>query len=155
LKRRANVISFVSGLVFAIGLGIAGMGRPSKVLAFLDVTGAWDPSLAFVMAAAIVVHAGFALRAKRGGVPLLATSYALPTRDTLHLSLFAGAAIFGIGWGLVGYCPGPAVVGAASGSSTPIAFVAAMLVGLTLQRALGVILPAPFRSGREALDLAE
>jgi uncharacterized membrane protein YedE/YeeE len=155
VKRGAKVVSFVSGLVFAIGLGVAGMGRPSKVLAFLDVTGAWDPSLAFVMASAITVHIGFALRARRGGVPLLATSYALPKRDVLELSLFAGAAIFGIGWGLVGYCPGPAVVGAATGSSTPIIFVGAMLVGLLLPRALGVILPAPSRSGREALDLPE
>ena len=136
MKRGAGAVSFISGLVFALGLGIAGMGRPSKVLAFLDVTGAWDPSLAFVMASAIGVHMAFALRAKRGGVPLLAKSYALPKRDALDLSLFAGAAIFGIGWGLVGYCPGPAVVGVASASSTPIVFVAAMIVGLLLQRAL-------------------
>lgn len=155
MKRGSNAIAFVAGLVFAIGLAIAGMGRPSKVLAFLDVTGAWDPSLAFVMASAIAVHIGFALRARRGGLPLLATSYALPRRDGLDLSLFAGAATFGIGWGLVGYCPGPAVVGAATGSSTPIIFVASMLVGLLLPRALGVIVPAPSRSGREALDLQE
>lgn len=133
MKRGTGIIAFVSGLVFAIGLGTSGMGRPAKVLSFLDVTGAWDPSLAFVMAAAIAVHAGFALRAKRGGAPLLAASYAFPQREELSLSLFAGAAIFGIGWGLVGYCPGPAVLGSASGSSTPLVFLGAMLVGLAVQ----------------------
>jgi len=155
MKRGFHAMAFVSGVVFAVGLGIAGMGRPAKVLAFLDVTGAWDPSLAFVMCGAIAVHAAFALRAKRGGTPLLAASYALPRRDTLDRSLFLGAAIFGLGWGLVGYCPGPAVLGAASGAATPVVFVAAMLVGLVLPRAIGVMLPAPSRSGREALDLAE
>jgi uncharacterized membrane protein YedE/YeeE len=155
VKRGANLIAFFSGLVFAIGLGVSGMGRPGKVLAFLDITGNWDPSLAFVMASAIAVHIGFALRARRGGVPLLAKSYSLPQRETLDASLFAGAAMFGVGWGLVGYCPGPAVVGAASGSSTPVVFVGAMLLGVLLFRLLGVILPAPFRSAPEALDLAE
>jgi uncharacterized membrane protein YedE/YeeE len=155
VKRGANVVSFAAGLLFAIGLGIAGMGRPAKVLAFLDVTGAWDPSLAFVMASAIGVHMAFALRARRGGVPVLATSYRLPQRDAFDLPLFIGAAAFGIGWGLVGYCPGPAVVGTASGSFTPIAFVGAMLVGLLLPRAAGMIWPAPFRSARQAVDLAE
>ncbi len=155
MKRGSGAVAFAAGLVFAVGLGIAGMGRPSKVLAFLDVTGAWDPSLAFVMASAIAVHIGFALRAKRGGAPVFATSYVLPKRDGLDLSLFAGAATFGIGWGLVGYCPGPAVVGVASGNATPVAFVVAMIAGLVLQRALGVILPGPSRSGQEALDLAE
>src|SRR5262249_16377478 len=85
-------------------------------------------------------------------VPVLAASYVLPKRDALDPSLFVGAATFGIGWGLVGYCPGPAVVGCASGSSTPIIFVGAMLVGLLLRRALGIVLPAPSRSAREALD---
>jgi uncharacterized membrane protein YedE/YeeE len=155
VKRGAAFVSFGSGLVFAIGLGIAGMGRPAKVLAFLDIAGAWDPSLAFVMAAAIAVHMGFAVRARRGGVPALATSYRLPKRDGLDLSLFVGAATFGVGWGLVGYCPGPAVVGSASGSFTPIAFVASMIVGLLLHRALGFILAAPRNRATQALDLAE
>ena len=155
MKRGANVVSFASGLLFAIGLAIAGMGRPGKVLAFLDVAGAWDPSLAFVMASAIAVHMGFAVRAKRGGVPVLAASYALPRRDALDMSLFIGAATFGIGWGLVGYCPGPAVVGLASGNITPIAFVGAMLVGLWLPRVLASMTAAPSRSAEEVLDLVD
>jgi uncharacterized membrane protein YedE/YeeE len=155
LKRGANVVAFASGLLFAVGLGIAGMGRPAKVLAFLDVAGAWDPSLAFVMASAIGVHMAFAVRAKRGGVPLLASGYRLPRRDALEPSLFVGAAIFGVGWGMVGYCPGPAVVASASGAFTPIAFVGAMLVGLLLQRVLAVHLPAPLRAARGELDLAD
>jgi uncharacterized membrane protein YedE/YeeE len=155
MKRGANLVAFASGVVFAIGLAIAGMGRPAKVLAFLDVTGAWDPSLAFVMMSAIGVHIAFALKAKRGGAPLLAASYLLPKREALDLALLGGAALFGIGWGLIGYCPGPAVLGVASGSSTPIVFVAAIVVGILLERVVAIILPAPSRSAREAQDLAE
>jgi uncharacterized membrane protein YedE/YeeE len=141
-------------MIFAIGLGVAGMGRPAKVLAFLDITGAWDPSLAFVMASAIAVHLGFALRAKGGGTPVLAASYVLPKKEALDVSLFVGAAVFGVGWGLIGFCPGPAVEGVVTGRPTTIVFVAAMLVGLALPR-FALSLRAPSRSGPEALDLAE
>jgi uncharacterized membrane protein YedE/YeeE len=154
VKRSVAAVSFFSGLVFAIGIGIAGMGRPGKVLAFLDIAGAWDPSLAFVMASAIAIHMGFALRAKRGGAPVLFERYALPKKDSLDVPLFAGATIFGIGWGLVGYCPGPAVESVVTGSLTPLVFVAAMLVGLALPR-VALSLRAPSRSERQALDLAE
>jgi uncharacterized membrane protein YedE/YeeE len=154
MKRAAGAVSFISGVIFAIGLGIAGMGRPAKVLAFLDIAGAWDPSLAFVMASAIAVHVGFALRAKRGGAPVLAARYILPKKEALDVSLFVGAAVFGVGWGLVGYCPGPAVEGAVTGRSTTLVFVGAMLVGLALPR-FALSLRAPSRSGQEALDLAE
>jgi uncharacterized membrane protein YedE/YeeE len=154
VKHVAGAVSFLSGLVFAIGLGVAGMGRPAKVLAFLDIAGAWDPSLAFVMVSAIAIHMSFALRAKRGGTPILTTGYALPKKEALDVSLFVGAAIFGLGWGLVGYCPGPAVESVVTGSATSITFVAAMLVGLALPR-VALSLRAPSRSGQEALDLAE
>jgi uncharacterized membrane protein YedE/YeeE len=154
MKRGAGFAAFSAGLVFAVGLGVSGMGQPSKILAFLDVAGAWDPSLVFVMVSAIGVHMAFALRAKRGGTPLLAPSYVFPMKEALDASLFGGAAVFGIGWGLVGYCPGPAVESIVTGNRTPILFVTAMLVGLLLPR-LALSLRAPPRSGRQALDLAE
>ena len=137
MKRGANVVSFASGLLFAVGLGIAGMGRPAKVLAFLDVGGAWDPSLAFVMASAIAVHMGFALRARRGGVPVLASSYAFPKRDGFDLPLFVGAATFGVGWGLGGFCPGPAIVSLAWTAAPVLIFVAAMCAGMYLHALIG------------------
>ena len=128
-------VAFASGLVFAVGLGISGMGQPAKVLAFLDVAGAWDPSLLLVMGGAIAVHFGFAQRAKRSVAPVLAPSFALPPSGTLTKSLFAGSALFGVGWGLAGYCPGPAVLAIASGNAVPLTFVAAMLAGMLLHRA--------------------
>ena len=135
MKTRATyLVSFLSGLVFAIGLGLSGMTRPGKVLAFLDVTGAWDPTLAFVMGGAIALHAGFALRAKRAAAPLLGPSYVMPTRESLDRSLVLGATLFGVGWGLQGYCPGPAVVAATSGDWVPIVFLAFMVVGFAVPR---------------------
>jgi uncharacterized membrane protein YedE/YeeE len=137
--RRFYAVSFLSGLVFAAGLAISGMTRPGKVLAFLDVGGAWDPTLAFVMAGAVAVHVGFALRAKRSAKPLFADRFAFPARDSIDAPLVLGAAIFGIGWGLQGYCPGPAVAASASGDAVPLVFLASMIVGLlvpALARAL-------------------
>lgn len=124
------VVSFFSGLVFAGGLAISGMTQPAKVLGFLDVTGAWDPTLVFVMAAAIAVHMGFALRARRAVRPLLAAEFSAPARDATDASLFVGAAVFGVGWGLEGFCPGPAIVASASGAPVPLVFVGSMTAGL-------------------------
>jgi uncharacterized membrane protein YedE/YeeE len=128
------VVSFSSGLVFAAGLAISGMTQPAKVLGFLDVTGAWDPTLMFVMIGAIAVHMGFALRAKNAAKPLLARQFSLPARDAIDAPLFIGAALFGVGWGLEGYCPGPAVVASASGGAVPLVFVASMVAGLLAPR---------------------
>ena len=102
--------SFVSGLVFALGLGISGMTRPVKVIGFLDFFGAWDASLACVMIGAIAVYfVAYRMSAKMTS-PLLAPKFALPTRSDLDVKLILGAAIFGAGWGLGGFCPGPALV---------------------------------------------
>jgi uncharacterized membrane protein YedE/YeeE len=129
------VAAFGSGLLFAVGLAISGMTHPSKVLAFLDVSGAWDPSLAFVMAGAVTV-AMFAFRMQpRLRAPLLGGSFDLPpARGAIDAKLVVGAAIFGAGWGLSGLCPAPAVVSLASGQFGAAVFVAAMLVGVLLQR---------------------
>src|SRR5664279_4557442 len=103
------IISLVSGLLFGLGLTISGMVNPAKVLGFLDVAGHWDPSLAFVMAAAIPVAAvGFAM-ARRRTVPLQALAFSGPTTSKVDVKLAAGAILFGVGWGLAGYCPGPAL----------------------------------------------
>lgn len=123
---------FVSGIVFALGLGISGMTRPIKVIGFLDFFGSWDPSLAFVMIGAIGVYFlayRWSLKLKS---PVLAAKFSLPTRSDLDWRLVTGAAIFGAGWGLGGFCPGPAIVSLASGALPVMAFVAAMVLGIYL-----------------------
>lgn len=123
----------LAGLLFGVGLLVAGMTVPAKVIAFLDPLRSWDPSLGFVMAGAIAVYS-LALRLMRGrSSPWLDTAFHLPTRRDLDIGLVAGAAIFGVGWGLGGLCPGPGLVGAAAGSEAALQFVAAMLVGMLAQ----------------------
>jgi len=125
---------FVSGVIFGAGLGLAGMTQPAKVIAFLDVTEHWDASLAFVMLGAIGVHATFlALFSRRvpGGDGVGAQAPAVRAKSpTVDLRLVIGSAIFGIGWGMAGFCPGPAVVSVVTGWRTPLLFVGAMLVGM-------------------------
>ncbi len=124
------VACFGCGLMFGAGLLISGMTQPEKVLGFLDIFGAWDATLAFVMAGAVVVTmAGFAL-ARRRGTPVLATKYLWPSRRDIDPPLVAGAVLFGIGWGLVGICPGPALVNLAGFSLPIIVFVVAMTLGM-------------------------
>jgi uncharacterized membrane protein YedE/YeeE len=127
-------VAFVCGLVFGAGLLISQMTNPGKVVAFLDITGGWDPSLAFVMAGAIGVFAVLYRLALRQGAPLLAPKFAVPEKRNLDTSLIVGALIFGAGWGLSGFCPGPAIVSAAFGDSRVWAFVGAMLVGTAVVR---------------------
>ena len=123
-SRRAHVtVALASGVLFGVGLGISGMARPAKVLGFLDVAGAWDPSLAFVMIGAIAVHALAVLVAKRRAAPLGGSAFQWPEMTSIDAPLIAGSAIFGVGWGLGGYCPGPALLGAASGSLPAVIFV--------------------------------
>ena len=123
------LLSFVSGCVFAAGLCVSGMVRPSKVIGFLDVRGTWDPSLAFVMLGALVVYA-FAWRLVEWiRVPLLGGTLPRPASKQLDAPLLLGAAVFGIGWGLAGYCPGPAIVAVARSSSAWV-FVVCMLIGI-------------------------
>jgi len=126
------IAALVCGLIFGWGLLISGMVQPAKVLAFLDVFGAWDPSLAVVMISALVVSTlGFAL-AKRRGRPVLATQSIWPIKTSIDRQLVLGSVLFGIGWGLVGLCPGPALENLATLSPRVIAFVAAMAAGMAL-----------------------
>lgn len=126
--------AFLCGLIFGLGLVVSGMTDTAKVLGFLDVLaipkGAWDPTLAIVMAAALVVSIpGFWL-AKRRARPILADAAAWPTKTAIDRPLIAGAALFGAGWGLVGLCPGPAIANLASLSPMVLLFVAAMIAGM-------------------------
>jgi uncharacterized membrane protein YedE/YeeE len=123
VTRTARWISFVAGLLFAVGLGVSGMTDPRKVLGFLDVFGQWDASLALVMAGAIGVHLPF-LRLVRARRPM-----ATPGDDRIGGRLVLGAVVFGVGWGLSGYCPGPALVSLASGRGAVLVFVVAMVAG--------------------------
>jgi uncharacterized membrane protein YedE/YeeE len=128
--------AFGAGLLFGLGLVVSQMVNPAKVLAFLDIFGDWDPSLAFVMAGAVAASSLGYVLAKRRGVPVLAPKLEIPTRRDLDARLVTGAALFGIGWGLVGLCPGPALAGLALGRWEIYVFVAAMLAGVALYRLL-------------------
>jgi uncharacterized membrane protein YedE/YeeE len=130
---KSNLLSLVSGVLFALGLGIAGMTKPEKVMGFLDFTGAWDPSLMMVMVGGIGVNAlAYHLVAKRRDKPFFGDKWELPTRKDIDPKLLAGAAIFGVGWGLGGFCPGPGIVSLASGGMPALVFVAAMVGGMLL-----------------------
>lgn len=131
-----TLVAFVTGLVFGLGLVISGMADPAKVLNFLDVFGTWDPSLAFVMGGAVTVtFLGYRLAWKRAA-PLLASRFEVPTRNDLDPRLMAGAAVFGIGWGLGGFCPGPALTALSLAAPGTLVFVPAMLLGMWLARAV-------------------
>ena len=125
---------FVSGLLFALGLGISGMTQPAKVLAFLDVTGKWDPSLAFVMVGAIGTYAVLSRLTQRRARPLFEPSFAAFSSKDIDGRLLGGAALFGAGWGLVGYCPGPAIVSLATGQTASLVFVGTMVGGMYVSR---------------------
>lgn len=121
-----------AGLLFGIGLIISGMTNPSKVIGFLDLAGRWDPSLAFVMAGAIAVAAIAFRFAARRSTALLGAPMRLPAARMIDRRLILGGLCFGAGWGLAGYCPGPALASLLSGSVKPVYFVAAMVAGMTL-----------------------
>lgn len=124
------VMALLAGLVFGIGLILAGMTDPSKVIGFLDLAGAWDPSLAFVMGGAILVGlVAFRFAGKRQK-SLLGGAMRLPTATQIDRRLLLGGLAFGVGWGLAGYCPGPALASLASGAAEPLIFTVAMLAGM-------------------------
>jgi uncharacterized membrane protein YedE/YeeE len=127
---RSNIVAFVSGLLFAIGLGVAGMSNPHKVLNFLDVFGDWDPSLALVMAGAILVYLPVYRRLSGEPAPKFADSFHWPSKKDVDATLVVGSILFGIGWGIAGYCPGPAIVAATTVTGPALAFFAAMVFGM-------------------------
>lgn len=151
------LVTFVTGLLFGLGLIVSGMTNPSKVIGFLDLAGNWDPSLAFVMGGAVLVSAiGFQV-AKRRSTTWLGQAIRLPTATQIDKRLVLGSLTFGIGWGLAGYCPGPALASISQGSK-PLVFVLAMLAGMAfyevlermaaqrLRRRIGGLSPGKHRS---------
>jgi uncharacterized membrane protein YedE/YeeE len=143
------LVQFVIGLIFGLGLFLAGMSNPAKVLNFLDLAaipaGRWDASLLFVMAGGTVVTMlGYRLSFTRGR-PLLAERFALPAASRPDARLVTGAVLFGIGWGLAGFCPGPALVAALTGGPPALIFLAAMLAGMALARRLAASRTASIR----------
>ena len=128
------LVNLFAGTLFGLGLAISGMVDPAKVIGFLDLAGDWDPTLAFVMGGALLVAIpAFRLILKRPR-PVLADKFELPTNKDVDTRLLAGSAIFGVGWGLAGFCPGPAVTALASGLVPVFVFVAAMIVGMAVYK---------------------
>ncbi|MGH8516291.1 MAG: DUF6691 family protein [Panacagrimonas sp.] len=143
-----SIVALFAGVLFGMGLMLGGMTDPAKVIGFLDLAGRWDPSLAFVMGGALCVTLpAFQLLLRRGR-PLLEQRFFMPTRTDLDARLIGGAVLFGVGWGIAGLCPGPAVANLAFGSPQVLAFVAAMIVGMWLRDRVaspGAPLAAPAR----------
>lgn len=128
------VFAYVTGLIFGLGIAISGMANPAKVLNFFDPAGTWDPSLAFVMGGALMVtFIGYRL-VLGWNAPAFADQFSLPTRTQIDARLLGGAAIFGIGWGIVGFCPGGALPALGTGQIEVVIFVAAMTAGIFATR---------------------
>jgi uncharacterized membrane protein YedE/YeeE len=124
-----NIAALACGIIFGIGLGVSQMTNPDKVLDFFDVFGAWDPSLAFVMGGAVAVTAvAFRFVLKRPN-PLYAESFSLPTKADIDARLLGGSAVYGVGWGLAGFCVGPSIAALAYGDNRVVIFVAALIAG--------------------------
>ncbi len=141
------LLAAVSGLLFGCGLALSGMVDPARVLGFLDPFGRWDPTLAFVLAGAVAVSGGGTLIRRRMRRPLLGARFDLPATRPIDVRLLSGAAIFGVGWGLAGLCPGPAVADISLGLPDVLVFVAAMLAGMLVHR----VTTGPARPSREAV----
>lgn len=134
------IVSYLIGLVFGVGISISGMANPAKVLNFFDIAGAWDPSLVFVMGGAVVVtFIGYRFVLKRPA-PTLAATFQLPTKRELDLPLIGGSAVFGVGWGIAGFCPGGALPALGTGRSEVLIFVAALLVGIIAAKLIQFVL---------------
>jgi uncharacterized protein len=130
------LIAFGAGILFALGLGISGMTMPSKVIGFLDFSGSWDPSLSFVMVGAIAVHFVFYRFVLHMRSPLFHSNFFLPKASQLDSRLILGSALFGIGWGLAGYCPGPALTSVVTMTKPTLVFIGSMMAGMILEHVL-------------------
>ncbi len=131
------ISTYFIGLIFGLGISLSGMSNPAKVINFFDVAGSWDPSLAFVMGGALIVtFIGYRLVLPRPSGPIFESKFALPTATKLDVRLFGGSALFGVGWGIAGFCPGGALPAIGTGRFEVLAFVAAMLVGIFVARAI-------------------
>ena len=131
-KHLDTLSSFLVGLIFGIGLILAGMTNPAKVIGFLDITGTWDPSLAFVMGGAILVAIVAFRFAKKRTANFLGGAMRMPTSDMIDKRLVIGSLLFGAGWGMAGFCPGPALTSIGTGNPKAVIFVIAMIVGMAI-----------------------
>lgn len=139
---------FISGIIFAIGLGLSGMTDANKVIGFLNVAGNWDPALAFVMLGAIGAHlATFKLVTGRQS-PLFASKFHLPTNQEINTKLAIGSSLFGIGWALGGFCPGPGIVSVTTGAPMALAFTGSMIAGMLLFNLANKIMAVPVESAQ-------
>jgi uncharacterized membrane protein YedE/YeeE len=144
------LLVFVAGTLFALGLGISGMTLPQKVIGFLDFAGQWDPSLGLVMVGSAGVYLLFYRWIVRLSHPLFDTSFHIPTRTDVDQRLVLGAALFGIGWGLVGLCPGPALTAVVSGTNKALIFFVSMIAGMYAYRTVDAIAGLRTSVGTEA-----
>jgi len=142
------IAAFTGGLVFALGLGVSGMTDANKVIGFLNLAGDWDPRLAFVMAGAIGVHLLLYRLILRRQSPIFADRFHIPTRRDISPRLVGGAALFGMGWGLGGFCPGPGLVSLMGHGAAPGVFVASMLGGMLVHKLVSL----PQRSASEPTE---
>jgi hypothetical protein len=133
---KSMLVAIVCGSLFGAGLVVSDMVNPARVLAFLDVAGAWDPSLALVLGGALIPSSLAYLIRRRMAAPVVAASFDVPTASTIDRALITGAALFGVGWGVVGLCPGPAIAALTTGRWQILLFVAAMIGGMALYRVL-------------------
>lgn len=134
------IITYLIGLVFGVGISISGMANPAKVINFFDVAGTWDPSLAFVMGGAVIVtFFGYRFVLKRPA-PTMSDVFQVPTRRDLDLPLIGGSAVFGIGWGIAGFCPGGALPALGTGRPEVFVFVAALLAGIIAAKAIQAVM---------------
>ena len=138
------------GLIFGLGLAVSGMMNPAKVTGFLDVAGDWDPTLVFVMGGALLITVPAYRMILKRRRPVLESSFSLPTKKSLDAPLIVGSALFGVGWGLVGFCPGPAVAAIGTGLPAVLGFVAAMVAGMALHSLVSGERPARRSSSSEA-----
>ena len=138
-KKLSLIAALASGIIFGLGMAISGMTNTERVQGFLDLAGAWDPTLAFVMAGGMIVtFIGYKFVLKNPA-PLFDDTFHIPTRRDIDKPLIIGGVLFGAGWGLVGYCPGPAIAGISYGYLATLTFIPAMIVGLLLAKPLGKI----------------
>ena len=143
----ARSLPLVSGTLFGGGLALSGMTNPERVRGFLDIFGRWDPTLAFVMVGAVIVMAVAWRVQRRMTKPVLAQKFSLPDRRELDGKLIAGSALFGVGWGLAGLCPGPAIASLAIAPAAVLPFILAMIAGMAACRLLAPVLPIPQTQG--------
>ena len=138
----SKMISFVSGMIFGVGLSVSNMINPEKVLGFLDIFGLWDPSLIFVMMGAIIISAPAFFLFRSKNKPLFADNFTMPALKSIDKNLIIGSGMFGIGWGMVGFCPGPAISSLALLNTYSVFFVLSMLGGFLLTKLVDrIIIP--------------